>query len=112
MDRPSRIFLLFAAASIAALPARGEDAVIGPDGPAPGVRGKLYQVSRRWEVGVAFTTRAAAVPDRTVAPHAGAGLGLDYDTHLAHSRWAWTRSSATRWPLETKAAGPASPRWR
>ena len=35
MDQPSRIFLLFAAASIAALPARGEDAVMGPGGPAP-----------------------------------------------------------------------------
>ena len=29
-------------------------------------------------------TRGAAVPDRVVAPHAGAGLGLDYDTRLAH----------------------------
>ena len=29
-------------------------------------------------------TRGAAVPDRAVAPHAGAGLSLDYDTRLAH----------------------------
>jgi hypothetical protein len=29
-------------------------------------------------------TRDAAVPDRSTAPHAGAGVGLDYDTRLSH----------------------------
>ena len=29
-------------------------------------------------------SRGGAVPDRAIAPHAGAGLGLDYDTRLAH----------------------------
>jgi outer membrane beta-barrel protein len=56
VDRPSRIFLLFTVASFAAVPARGEDAVIGPAAPPNAVQGKLYQVSRRWEVGVAFAT--------------------------------------------------------
>ena len=74
MDQPSRIFLLFAAASIAALPARGEDAVMGPGGPAPTVRGKLYQVSRRWEVGFAFTT---ALNDSLVDQYGGL-LSISY----------------------------------
>jgi len=55
VDQPSRIFLLFAAASAVALPARGEDAGARPPGAPTAVQGKLYQVSRRWEVGVAFT---------------------------------------------------------
>ena len=29
-------------------------------------------------------TRDAAVPDRSTAPHAGAGAGLEYDTRLSH----------------------------
>jgi hypothetical protein len=29
-------------------------------------------------------TRDAAVPDRSIAPHAGAGVGLEYDTRLSH----------------------------
>ena len=29
-------------------------------------------------------TRGAAVPDRSTAPHAGAGVGLEYDTRLSH----------------------------
>ena len=29
-------------------------------------------------------TRDAAVPDRSIAPHAGAGLGVEYDTRLSH----------------------------
>ena len=55
MDQPSRIFMLFAAASVAALPARAEDAGARSAGPPSAVQGKLYQLSGRWEVGVAFT---------------------------------------------------------
>jgi hypothetical protein len=29
-------------------------------------------------------TKNAAVPDRAIGPHVGAGLGLDYDTRLSH----------------------------
>ena len=54
MERPSPIFLFFAAVLVSALPARGEDGVIGPASPPTVLQGKLYQVSRRWEVGVAF----------------------------------------------------------
>lgn len=52
MERPSLLF--FAAVFVAALAARGEDAVVGPGAPPTVLQGKLYQVSRRWEVGVAF----------------------------------------------------------
>ncbi|MFL5311490.1 MAG: outer membrane beta-barrel domain-containing protein [Myxococcales bacterium] len=53
MERPTLIVSLFTVLCAAASPARAEEAVYGPAAP-PGVQGKLYQVSRRWEVGVAF----------------------------------------------------------
>ncbi len=56
MERPSHILLFVAAVFVAALPARGEDAVVGPAAPPATVQGKLHHVSRRWEVGVAFAT--------------------------------------------------------
>jgi outer membrane beta-barrel protein len=53
VERTTPIVLLFTVLCAAGMPARAEDAVYGPAAP-PGVQGKTYQVSRRWEVGVAF----------------------------------------------------------
>ena len=53
MERPTLIVSLFTVVCAAVTPARADEAVYGPAAP-PGVQGKLYQVSRRWEVGVAF----------------------------------------------------------
>jgi outer membrane beta-barrel protein len=74
VGRPSRIFLLFTAASVAALPAWAEDAAIGPPGPPTAVQGKLYQVSHRWEVGVAF----AAPLNSSLVDQYGGLLSISY----------------------------------
>ena len=55
MKQPTQIVLLFTALCVAGMPARAEETVYGPAAP-PGVQGKLYQLSRRWELGVAFGT--------------------------------------------------------
>jgi len=56
VERPTPILLISAAVLVAALPARGEDSVIGPAAPPTTVQGKIHQLSRRWEVGVALGT--------------------------------------------------------
>jgi len=54
VERRTRIVLLFTVLSAAATPALAEDTLYDPA--AARVQGKLYQVSRRWEVGVTFGT--------------------------------------------------------
>jgi outer membrane beta-barrel protein len=66
--------LISAAVLAAALPARGEDAVVGPAGPPTAVQGKLYQVSRRWELGVAFGT----VLNSSLVDQYGGVLSISY----------------------------------
>jgi len=48
-------------------------------------------------------TRGAAVPDRSIGPHAGAGLSLDYDTRLAH--FAVGLDAIVRYSLATRDEG-------
>ena len=55
MERRTPIVLLFTVLCAAATSARAEEAVYGPTAP-PGVQGKLYQMSNKWEVGLAFGT--------------------------------------------------------
>ena len=52
MHRPGPILLLFAL--VGATAARGGESVYGPAAPPASVQGKLHQMSRRWELGVAF----------------------------------------------------------
>jgi outer membrane beta-barrel protein len=53
---PSRIVLFFAAACAAGVPARGEEAAVGP-AVAPGtVQNKLFRASGGWELGLGFST--------------------------------------------------------
>ena len=74
MDRRGRILFLFAVACTAAFSARADESVYGPTTPPGAVQGKLYQVARRWEVGVAFT---AALNTSLVDQHGGL-LSISY----------------------------------
>jgi outer membrane beta-barrel protein len=53
VKRSTPIVSLLAVLCAASTPGLAEEAVYGPTAP-PGVQGKLYQLSRRWEVGVSF----------------------------------------------------------
>ena len=50
-----------------------------------------------------FTNDRGAVPDRLVAPHAGAGVGLEYQTHLSH--FAVGLDTMVRYSLVSPPAG-------
>jgi hypothetical protein len=50
-----------------------------------------------------FTNDVGAVPDRLVAPHAGAGVGLEYQTHLSH--FAVGLDTMVRYSFVSRPAG-------
>src|SRR5438552_19044666 len=52
--RSIRPELIAAALALCALPARAEEVIYGPDGAPTVVQRKLYGMSGRWEVGLAF----------------------------------------------------------
>jgi hypothetical protein len=50
-----------------------------------------------------FTNDAGGVPDQVLAPHAGAGIGLEYQTHLNH--FAVGIDTIVRYSLLSRPAG-------
>jgi len=50
-----------------------------------------------------FTDDAGGVPNQLIAPHAGAGIGLEYQTHLAH--FTLGLDTIVRYSLVSRPAG-------